>query len=203
MKLGITATLPSYYSSSQRLFEIGLLKHVSHGREFSLKGDVGEWWEPLATLWNRPWYKPVTTWENSISHTNGDMFQGGTDPTKFIPLHNWGGVVYSQGPCELTSTNYTIQEIQVTSEFGWTPTHPAARGQLDEACCIATCKWWATPNSYDHARANLTFKVKYLTFSQVPKKEPISLQPNQAEKGRKIMSARTGMTENLSLFLTP
>jgi hypothetical protein len=37
MKLDITATLPSYYSSSQRLFEIGLLKHVSHVPEFSLR----------------------------------------------------------------------------------------------------------------------------------------------------------------------
>jgi hypothetical protein len=38
MKLDITAALPpSYYSSSQRLFEIGLLKHVSHGPEFSVR----------------------------------------------------------------------------------------------------------------------------------------------------------------------
>lgn len=97
---------------------------------------MGEWWEPLATLWNTPWYKPVTAWVNSISHTNQDTFQSGTGPSKFIPLHNWGGVVYSWGPCELTSTKYTIQEILVTSEFGWTPTHPAARGQLDEALQI-------------------------------------------------------------------
>lgn len=145
---------------------------------------MGEWWEPLATLWNRLWYKPVTTWENSISHTNWDMFQGGTGPTKFIPLHNWGGVVYSRGPCELTSTKYTIQEILVTSEFGWTPTHPAARGQLDEALQIVN----GDPPPTLMTMPGLIWSARWNKshFHKSPKRNPPPFNPTKLRKEGKL-----------------